>query len=205
MNEEKTLDKLSLDGGCLCLDFINTVHNRSVKNPYDYLFNYKELLKWIRKTGALQSDVIEALESLYEQDGATGEKSRVEIIHARELLHEIFAAIAIGEIPDSSTTVHFNDLLSTVNSKIAIQFSGAHMTHLQWRAIKNLKFPLYPIIKSAYDLLVSNKLNRVKVCGSCGWLFLDQSKNNSRRWCSMQTCGSAVKAKKYYRKKIKKA
>jgi predicted RNA-binding Zn ribbon-like protein len=55
-----------------------------------------------------------------------------------------------------------------------------------------------PVIYSAYELLLADKLNRIKECTNCGWLFLDTTKNGTRRWCSMNTCGSIVKAKEWY-------
>lgn len=60
-----------------------------------------------------------------------------------------------------------------------------------------------PIVKSARELLLSDKLVRVKECPNCGWLFLDATKNGKRRWCSMEDCGSNVKALEYYYRKKK--
>ena len=62
---------------------------------------------------------------------------------------------------------------------------------------------LDPIIKSAADLLVSPELKRVKQCAddACGWLFMDKSRNNSRRWCSMKDCGNRAKAHRHYLRK----
>jgi predicted RNA-binding Zn ribbon-like protein len=56
------------------------------------------------------------------------------------------------------------------------------------------------IVEAAIALLVSDAMLRVKSCPTCGWLFLDVSKNRSRRWCSMDTCGSVAKARRYYRR-----
>ena len=55
----------------------------------------------------------------------------------------------------------------------------------------------------ASELLTAERLKRVRVCeatGSdgCGWLFLDQTRNHSRRWCSMATCGNKHKARRHY-------
>jgi len=62
---------------------------------------------------------------------------------------------------------------------------------------------LDPIIKSAADLLVSSELKGVKQCAddACGWLFMDKSRNNSRRWCSMKDCGNRAKAHRHYLRK----
>jgi predicted RNA-binding Zn ribbon-like protein len=59
---------------------------------------------------------------------------------------------------------------------------------------------LEPVIQSAADLLISGNLDRLKRCSNpmCGWLYYDTSKNNSRRWCCMKTCGNRAKANKFY-------
>ncbi|MGH7124521.1 MAG: CGNR zinc finger domain-containing protein, partial [Stellaceae bacterium] len=59
---------------------------------------------------------------------------------------------------------------------------------------------LWPIVRSATQLLTAAELSRVKQCAGrgCSWLFLDTSKNGSRRWCEMEVCGSRSKARAYY-------
>jgi predicted RNA-binding Zn ribbon-like protein len=60
---------------------------------------------------------------------------------------------------------------------------------------------LWPLVRSAIELLTAPELRRVKVCpglGDCGWLFLDTSKSGQRRWCSMESCGSRSKMRSYY-------
>ena len=66
-----------------------------------------------------------------------------------------------------------------------------------------MDFVLYPIIKSAADFLVSSDLKRLKQCADdfCGWLFMDKSRNYSRRWCSMKDCGNRAKAHRHYQRK----
>jgi predicted RNA-binding Zn ribbon-like protein len=65
-----------------------------------------------------------------------------------------------------------------------------------------LERPVWQIAHSAADLLASGQLDRVRRCGSdtCEWLFLDGSRNRSRRWCDMSTCGNREKARKHYRR-----
>ena len=69
-------------------------------------------------------------------------------------------------------------------------------------ASETLAAPLRPIVRSAAELLVSDQLDRVRECDGarCTWLFLDQSRNRSRRWCSMETCGNRAKARRHYRR-----
>ena len=65
---------------------------------------------------------------------------------------------------------------------------------------KELDGPVWPIVQEAADLLVSPQVHSVRECGNetCRWLFLDTSKNHSRRWCDMKTCGNRIKARRYY-------
>src|SRR6476659_593188 len=53
--------------------------------------------------------------------------------------------------------------------------------------------PLRPIVHAAVELLTGGPLDRLKTRGNCRWLFLDQSRNHSRRWCSMDECGIQMK------------
>jgi predicted RNA-binding Zn ribbon-like protein len=54
---------------------------------------------------------------------------------------------------------------------------------------------------SALRLLATDQTERMKICGNCGWLFLDKSKNRSRIWCDMTVCGNRVKASRHYHHK----
>ncbi|MBB4007485.1 CGNR zinc finger domain-containing protein [Allorhizobium taibaishanense] len=55
---------------------------------------------------------------------------------------------------------------------------------------------------SALRLLAEVPQQRLKICGHCGWLFLDRSKNRSRNWCDMAVCGNRVKASRHYRRQL---
>jgi predicted RNA-binding Zn ribbon-like protein len=65
----------------------------------------------------------------------------------------------------------------------------------------DLRLPLLHVALSAAELLASPRLARVKACplpeGGCGWLFLDETKNGTRRWCSMAHCGARAKNRRF--------
>jgi predicted RNA-binding Zn ribbon-like protein len=65
-----------------------------------------------------------------------------------------------------------------------------------------LERPLWPILRSAADLLTSPEVHAVKECGSdrCSWLFVDRSRTHRRRWCDMKSCGNRAKARRHYQK-----
>jgi len=60
---------------------------------------------------------------------------------------------------------------------------------------------LWPIAFSAARLLEGADLGRLKSCDGCGRLFLDGSRNRSRRWCDMQGCGNRAKVARHRARK----
>ena len=64
---------------------------------------------------------------------------------------------------------------------------------------------LWPVAWSAAELLAQGPLERIRECpgqDTCGWLFLDLSKNASRRWCDMRVCGNRAKARRHYERTL---
>jgi predicted RNA-binding Zn ribbon-like protein len=57
------------------------------------------------------------------------------------------------------------------------------------------------ILHSALALAFSPAAEAVKVCGNCGWLFIDRTRNRSKRWCTTAMCGSRTRSRRYYRRK----
>lgn len=195
---ERSIDTLPLDGGWLCLDFINTVHDRTIEEPFEYLSAYNHLVDWAAKVEVLSLSGEKELKSIAKNNQKEAGQALGDLIEAREVLYHLFWAIGKDESPDDKTQAAFNYLLEKAMSRLRLRIENGMQVSHHWKDKIDLGYPLYPIIKSAYDLLTSDKLDRVKECGACGWLFLDKSKNKSRKWCSMENCGSNVKAKRYY-------
>lgn len=199
--EERSIDSLLLDGGCLCLNFINTIHDRYSDEPFDYLDDYDKILEWSVKVEILTEPEKKEIVFRAEKHETEAEKVHGRILRAREILYDFFLAVAQDKRPGKSAFSQFNGLLSETMSHLQLNLSGQLVSQHHWKDKTDLKYPLYPVIKSAYDLLTADIPERIKECTACGWLFLDQSKNKSRKWCSMESCGSNVKAKRYYHRK----
>lgn len=198
--KQHSIDTLRSDGDWLCFDFINTVHDYTEDEPYDYLASYKDLLDWLEKNDLLTAEKREELESFAMDNRKKADDSLQHFLTARKTLYHFFSAIARNEIPAKNIQADFNALLEETLSRLRLKVLQPSEVQFHWDHQGDLTFPLAPVIKSAYDLLTSDMLDRIKECGACGWLFLDRSKNQSRKWCSMETCGSNVKAKRYYHK-----
>jgi len=128
-------------------------------------------------------------------------------IELREIIYRIFSTVAAGDLPKGGD-------LSTLNRHLAKTMAQSRIIPIKdgftWDINGNrdeLDWMLKPIVRSAAGLLTSDELDRVKECADdkgCGWLFLDRSKNRSRRWCDMKDCGNRAKAKRFYERKQKK-
>jgi predicted RNA-binding Zn ribbon-like protein len=64
--------------------------------------------------------------------------------------------------------------------------------------VDRLDSPLWPVVRSAAELLASSDVERLRVCAGddCGWAYVDRSRNGLRRWCQMSTCGTAEKTRR---------
>jgi predicted RNA-binding Zn ribbon-like protein len=68
---------------------------------------------------------------------------------------------------------------------------------------RDIREPLWPILWSLTSLLASDDVDRIGVCGAtgCGWFFVDESPNRTRRWCSSAVCGNRERARRAYTKR----
>ena len=197
---KRLINLLKLDGGWLCLDFINTVGNRKTETYIEYLASYDDLLHWCERVEMLTRKQIMALRSLATKEALKAGKSWIKVLEARETLYNLILSLVKQEPPAKINVAAYNKLLSHSLKNLQLNFSHSQKPKMEWRAKNDLELPLYPIIKSVYDLLTSNLIHKVKECFACGWLYLDRSKNNSRRWCNMQTCGSLNKSRNFYQR-----
>ena len=190
-----------LFGGTLCLDFTNTLYGHD--NPiHEYLMDYRDVVLWSRHVGTLDSNRAGNLLSEWEQVPARFEAVFRQAIQLRETLYRIFASLAHNESPqnDDITQLHQAWLENEAHSQLVQNESGFE---LGWKDRDAIDSMLWPITRSAMELLTSeDEWKRVKQCGRCDWLFIDRSRNRSRRWCSMNACGNRIKmARRYEREK----
>lgn len=201
--KERSASNLELIGGALCLDFANTVSTRIEAERREYLTNYRELVAWSQHTQLLAMDDAQSLlhAAAHHPDGAAAVLARA--IALRETLYRVFAAVAHAREPQDSDLAALNAVLQQALSRSKIQPSAGGFEWGWAVAGSDLDRMLWPIVRSAAELLTSEDLGRVRQCArdGCDWLFVDASKNHNRRWCSMDVCGSRVKARRYYRRK----
>lgn len=196
MLETRDSEKHHLIGGMLCLDFANTLygHNETV---HEYLFDYRDLVLWSRLAGIISPDQVFTFLDKWKQSPEESETVFRQGIQLRETIYRIFASLANNRVPDEKDLFGFQStwLDHQAHSRLKRKDPGFV---IGWEGGDVLESMLWPITYSAVELLISDDLKRVKQCDRCDWLFLDRSRNNSRRWCSMSACGNRVKMSRRY-------
>jgi len=200
MPETRDAETHHLIGGALCLDFANTLYGHT-ESVHEYLYDYRDLVLWSRHVGILTSNKAGILLSKGEQAVAESEAVFRQAIQLRETIFHVFASLVHGKSPnpEDMLILHQFWLASQSHSRLVQTETGFV---LGWEHGEALDVMLWLIARSAVELLTSDELGRVKQCGRCDWLFLDMSRNQKRRWCSMSACGNRIKmARRYEREK----
>lgn len=200
MNEVTTrsLDRLEMVGGALCLDFANTVNSR-IATAHDYLGSYGDLLGWAAKAGALDGEEAALLAATAEQQPEEASAALEEARALRETIYRVFSSTAAGAQPSQEDLAALWQRYAEAIAQARPHLAAGAVT-LAWSRGEDLRTVLWPVAYSAGELLRSAEMRRVKECPGCGWLFVDTSKNGSRRWCSMYTCGTRDKMRRYHRR-----
>lgn len=168
--------------GHLALDFANTVDDPLGPARHDHIASHDDLVRWSVRTGALSSGQAAALTESLEV---------VRAAHAlRDVLNDVFGAVVTGAAPPwDALRPHVAEAVAHSRLDDARQLCWSHATAP--RAM------LWPVAYAAERLLTGPDVHRVKRCAGCPWLFLDRSRNGSRRWCAMNDCGTHEKIRKY--------
>lgn len=203
MQPQKSIRTITFDGGCVCFDFVNTVNQRHSPPHVEYLRGYEDVLILSERLGILPAQTLQTLGDYAALHPEKAQRLLTEIIRVRENLFALFSAIAAGKPVEPAVLAAFNNDLQGVFSHLRF-VNGEGMPRLSWtQEPDDLLLPLRLAMRSAYEILTGYSASRIKSCPACTWLFLDASKNNTRRWCDMQVCGSIDKAKRYYHRKKK--
>ena len=186
---------IRLNGGRLCLDFVNTVHDRYAVEVEDYLQQPQRFIEWCVRAGVLRpDDGVRAPRAAHKRAALMRE-----VVTLRYHLHALFAARIDGLTPPPDAVRGLDRWLHRAWASQSFSADG----HLHWRAdARDARLSLKRIALDALDLLGDPSASRLRRCANttcCGWLFLDTSKNQRRRWCAMETCGTADKMQRYRR------
>ncbi|MEA2574373.1 MAG: hypothetical protein QOH93_1671 [Chloroflexia bacterium] len=223
MDLQKTIEEqrsepgytFSHSAGDLALDFINTVSTagmyqdmRYEANPKytgDHIGNYIDFVEWGRQLQLITDAEAERLVVRAGEHPREAEEAVAAVRKFRHALYRVFTGYSLG-LPVSE------EALEALNAELPVALAHMRLRNgangFQWgwdQESDDLTKMLWPVARSAVDLLTEEgrRLERVHQCAAndCGWLFIDMSKNHSRRWCDMSNCGNQAKARRHYHRK----
>jgi predicted RNA-binding Zn ribbon-like protein len=191
LSADFSMDRIRLDGGRPCLDFVNTIHDRFAEVLLDYLATPGQYLEWCLRTNLI---------SRQEADRMTVSAGvMAEVRTFREHLHVLLSAKIDGSEVPAIALRECDRWLHQAWADLALDPGSSEGA--SWSStVVDARRPLKRIALSVLDVLKTAQPRRLKRCASpdsCGWLFYDESKGGQRRWCSMETCGTLEKMRRY--------
>jgi len=189
------VETMDLAGGDISLDFVNTASGRDSGALQEKLHGYEDLVTWAERVG-----VLTGAQGLRLRAAARRSPDEADAVlrRARELREAVFRILARDGINAGDV-----DLLADEAARGAAErrlAATADGYAYAWPESDRLEQLLWPVALAAAELLTSAQDRpRVKECAAdnCNWLFLDMSRNRSRRWCDMKVCGNRAKARRF--------
>ena len=196
-------EPFSFNAGRLCLDFVNTVRFRPVSERLELINTYEDLLGWARQATIITPGEAAALAAAARKHG----RSAVDALSGTRALRESIYAIVscrAASLPAPEAD------LRTLNRAVGRAMAHARLvpagSRFEWSwpdSAPDLDRISWWVARSAAELLTSSDLTFVRECASydCGRLFMDGTKNRSRRWCDMRTCGNRAKSRRHHERR----
>ena len=191
------IEDLRLITDALALGFCNT-QTLTADGTVDLegLTEFADLLHWAEAVGCLSESEREQLKAGARSDPAGATSVFSEAIALREVIRGIFTRLASGATPEAADLAALRDAETGALRNGELE-AGPDGYAWRWTSAAGLALPLHRITHAAVELLMHANVGRIKQCSGCSFLFLDESKNGSRRWCSMLDCGADDKARRY--------
>ena len=189
-------------GGRLAIDFVNTVSGKRLLAPIERFNDYGDVISWAEQVGLASAARVKALRRIAREQPRDAEAAFARVKELREALFRIFSAVAAQKRSPSADLDLLNRELAEAFSHLRIAESAEGFV---WSFCDEevLVSVIWPVTRSAADVLMKDDLARVRMCEApdgCGWLFYDETRNGTRRWCSMKDCGNRAKARRHYAK-----
>jgi predicted RNA-binding Zn ribbon-like protein len=201
--EDRSVGLFEFNSGRLCLDFTNTVRARPLSDRIEYINQYSHLVSWARQATIITPGEAALLgEEAARRPKPAGE-ALSQALAVREAIHGLFSARATGLPASASDLRTLNRAIGRGMSHAGLVVAGPGFEWAWPEAKLDLDRITWWVSRSAAELLTSADLPLVRECAGydCGWLFMDTTKNRSRRWCDMTTCGNRAKGRRHYERR----
>jgi predicted RNA-binding Zn ribbon-like protein len=202
MKKTRSIAALPIDSTRLCCNFVNTLYSWKLEDSYDFFADYDTFLDWCHKLAVCKEAYLRQLR----QDAKRAPKEAIATMdrlrEIRLLLHQLISAIAANDQGRIAPFLEvINPFIADALNRVNLEFSENKFIISYRKEPVQLISPIWPVLKSLYDLLTEDDLARIKECPSCGWVFYDETRNGKRRWCNPLHCGTKDKMDRYIKKK----
>jgi predicted RNA-binding Zn ribbon-like protein len=180
------------------LDLVNTLDWRFRDSaPEELLNDYSDLVRF-----TAQSDLISASQARrLLRDTSEGKAAKIvgAVRELREAAAQVLYAALEDEDPPSSAVRVLEEFFRDARQSQRLLWSGDKLAWELTPSASLPELPLWLLALSASELMMSDEMDKLRACGNaeCRWLFLDTSKNHTRRWCDMKICGNRMKARRF--------
>jgi len=198
--------KFQFVGGDLCLDFCNTVGGKRSATTREKLKSYADFVSWCEQAGLIANSAATTLLQRAARQPREAASVLERAIELREAIYRIFSALGLKKEADESDLARLNSELARAPGRLRLAASKDGFAWEWSNDGRALDQSLGPIARAAGDLLTHGEtVKHVSECAAenCGWLFVDSSKNHSRRWCEMRDCGNRAKVRRHRLKQAK--
>ncbi len=192
--------KFEFIAGHPALDFVNTVGGKRLVQPKENLCRPEDLVAWGRLSGVFSAEEAQALGQQVAAHPAQAQKALRRAVAFRESLFQLLLASHQGRPAPAAAVASLQD---EVQKALAARRLVRTEAGYRWSPPEVvLGDSVVPRLSLAAEaLLTGGALSRLRMCedtNGCGWLFLDTTRNHSRRWCDMASCGNKHKARRHY-------
>jgi predicted RNA-binding Zn ribbon-like protein len=185
-------------GGNCALDLVNTVSGWN-HDPEDWVPDSAAFLAWARTCGVLDTREKHQAARLVERSPAAAERALASVKELRLALWRLMDCLERRKHARSGDLSVINEWMRRLALSEQVMVRRNKIDFALKRNISVLELPALRVTAAALSLLKDPPAARIKTCPgrNCGWKFVDQSKNRSRRWCDMAVCGNLAKARQY--------
>ena len=188
-------------GGDPAIDLVNTIDWTSDGVSEERLTSYDRLTRWAEGAALITARLGDALRARSPEKPSQAARALRGAVELRWALRRVFVAIAHEEAPPADALSELNAMLNRAMSRLQLASGRASSGVMRWNwagASEHLDAVLWPVARSAAELLVSDDADRIRECGApdCGWQYVDRSRNGLRRWCQMEVCGTREKSRR---------
>lgn len=196
------LAAFDLCGGHPALDFVNSLDKRfNGRGGSEGLHHYADLLRFTGETQLLDSARVAQVAQTVTHQAAARALRAGRIL--REALAEALYAVVDQRPPSAGSLETLEHCFHLAERHRELRWlpnaAGRAGLAWSWRLSDGPELPVWVIAQAARELVMSPEVAHVRACEAqtCRWLFLDTSRNHTRRWCKMQVCGNRMKARRY--------